>query len=307
MSALQEMRISRRGLLLNTSALAAASLLRLPQAAMAEPPASTDAEAHSLKVDGQTIAYRRRGHGPALLLLHGFLCDSRCWRRQLSGLSDRFTVIAWDAPGAGLSSDPPDTFTTASYAECLAGFLDALGIERAHILGLSWGGILAQEFYRLHADRFSSLVLADTYAGWRGSLPETAWKDRLATCLRMADGPAETVVSKFLPGMFTDAVPQDVREELSAIISEFHPTGFRLMSLSSAEIDTTDLLPNIDVATLVLWGDDDRRSPLHIAQQLNASIPDAELAVIPHAGHVSNMEQPDVFNSEVRRFCLSPM
>jgi pimeloyl-ACP methyl ester carboxylesterase len=305
MSVLRDVTISRRGLLLYTSAFAAASLLRLPQAAMAEIPTDTGAEAHSVEVDGQTIAYRQRGHGPALLLLHGFLCDSRCWRRQLSGLSDRFTVIAWDAPGAGLSSDPPEAFTTASYAQCLAGFLDALGIERAHILGLSWGGILAQEFYRLHADRFSSLVLADTYAGWRGSLPEKAWKDRLATCLRMADGPPETVVSKLLPGMFTDAVPQEVREELAGIISEFHPIGFRLMSLSSAEVDTTDLLPSIDVATLVLWGDDDRRSPHHIAQQLHSSIPNAQLAIIPSAGHVSNMEQPDVFNSEVLRFCLS--
>jgi pimeloyl-ACP methyl ester carboxylesterase len=204
-----------------------------------------------------------------------------------------------------LSSDPPDTFTTASYAQCLAGFLDAIGIKRAHILGLSWGGILAQEFYRLHAQRFSSLVLADTYAGWRGSLPEPAWKDRLAICLRMADGPPEDVVTKFLPGMFTDAVPPQVREELSAIISEFHPIGFRLMSLSSAEVDTTALLPTIDVPTLVLWGDDDRRSPLHVAQQLRASIPNAELAIIPNAGHVSNMEQPDAFNGYVGRFCLS--
>jgi pimeloyl-ACP methyl ester carboxylesterase len=183
--------------------------------------------------------------------------------------------------------------------------MDTIGVERAHILGLSWGGILAQEFYRLCADRFSSLVLADTYAGWRGSLPEAAWKDRLATCLRMADGPAHAVVAKFLPGMFTEAVPQAVREELSAIIAEFHPIGFRLMSLSSAAVDTTDLLPKVDLATLVLWGDDDRRSPLHIAQQLHGSIPNAELAIIPNAGHVSNMEQPDAFNSQVGRFCLS--
>jgi len=218
---------------------------------------------------------------------------------------DQFRVVAWDAPGAGSSSDPPDTFTTASYAQCLAGFLDAIGIERAHILGLSWGGILAQEFYRLDPKRFSSLVLADTYAGWRGSLPEASWNDRLATCLRMADDPPEAVVAKFLPGMFTDAVPEEVREELSAIISEFHPIGFRLMSLSSAEVDTTDLLAKIDVATLVLWGDDDRRSPLHIAEQLHAAIPGAELAIIQNAGHVTNMQQPDAFNSQVRRFCLS--
>ncbi|MGH9196329.1 MAG: alpha/beta fold hydrolase, partial [Acidimicrobiia bacterium] len=95
---------------------------------------------------GDSIAYREAGQGAALVLLHGFLCDSRCWRRQVDGLSDQFRVVAWDAPGAGLSADPPETFTTAEYAGRLAGFLDALGIERAHVVGLSWGGILAQEF-----------------------------------------------------------------------------------------------------------------------------------------------------------------
>jgi pimeloyl-ACP methyl ester carboxylesterase len=223
----------------------------------------------------------------------------------LSHLSDQFRVVAWDAPGAGTSSDPPNTFTTASYVQCLAGFLDAIGIERAHVLGLSWGGILAQEFYRLYAERFRSLVLADTYAGWRGSLPETVWKERLTTCLQDASAPPAALVAKFLPGVFTDTAPQHVRDELSTIVTEFHPVGFRLMSLSSAEVDTRGLLPNIGVATLVLWGDDDRRSPLHVAEQLAAAIPGAELAIIPNAGHLSNMEQPDVFNGHVRRFCLS--
>jgi pimeloyl-ACP methyl ester carboxylesterase len=98
---------------------------------------------------------------------------------------------------------------------------------------------------------------------------------------------------------------QHLRQELSAIVSEFHPVGFRLMSLSSAEVDTRGLLPSLDVATMVLWGDDDRRSPLHVAEQFHAAIPGAELAIIPNAGHLSNMEQPDAFNGHVRRFCLS--
>jgi pimeloyl-ACP methyl ester carboxylesterase len=265
----------------------------------------TGAQLHSVEVDGQTVAYRQAGKGPALVLLHGFLCDSRCWRPQLSHLSDQFRVVAWDAPGAGSSSDPPDTFTTASYVHCLAGFLDAIGVERAHILGLSWGGILAQEFYRLHAERFRSLVLADTYAGWRGSLPETVWKERLESCLQDAGGPSEALVAKFVPGVFTDAAPHHLRAAFSAIVSKFHPAGFRLMSLSSAEVDTSNLLPSIGVPTLVLWGEDDRRSPLSVAELFHAAIPGAELAIISNAGHLSNMERPDVFNGHVRRFCLS--
>jgi pimeloyl-ACP methyl ester carboxylesterase len=172
------------------------------------------------------------------------------------------------------------------------------------VLGLSWGGILAQEFYRLYPERLHRLILADTYAGWKGSLPEPVWKERLATCLLDATGPPEVLVAKFLPGLFTDAAPQELWEEMSAIVSEFHPIGFRLMSLSSAEMDTRNLLPRIDVPTLVLWGDDDRRSPMSVAEALHTAIPGAELAIIPNAGHLSNMEQPDAFNVHVRHFCL---
>lgn len=75
------------------------------------------------------------------------------------------------------------------------------------------------------------------------------------------------------------------------------------MSRSSAEVDTRDLLSTIDVPTLLLWGKDDRRSPRHVAEQLHGAIPAAELALIPSAGHVSNMEQPEAFNAHIRRFC----
>ena len=257
-----------------------------------------------VNVGGRPIGYREAGHGAAIVFLHGFLCDSRCWRRQLAGLSDRFRAIAWDAPGAGSSWDPPETFTTTDYARCLASFLDAIDAADAHIVGLSWGGILAQEFYRVSPQRVRSLVLAGTYAGWKGSLPEPVCRERLETCLCDSTGPIETLVAKLLPGMFTAGVPVEVREELSAILSEFHPVGFRVMSRSSASMDTRTLLPRIDVPALVLWGDDDRRSPIHIAEQLRTAIPNAELAIISEAGHVSNMEQPDAFNAHVRRFCL---
>ena len=108
-----------------------------------------------------------------------------------------------------------------------------------------------------------------------------------------------------LPGIFSDGAPQDIQDEQATIMSEFHPVGFRLMSISSAETDTRDLLPRIQVPTLLLWGDRDRRSPVHVAEQLRAAIPGAELAIIPEAEHLSNMEQPEVFNAHVRRFCLS--
>src|SRR5262249_12857080 len=123
------------------------------------------------RVNGLQVGYERAGSGPPLVLLHGVLVDARVWRPQLAGLSDAFDVTDWDAPGHGQSSDPTDAYTLADWADCLAGLLDALATERAHILGLSWGGVIAQEFYRRHPARVRSLILADTYAGWKGSLP----------------------------------------------------------------------------------------------------------------------------------------
>jgi pimeloyl-ACP methyl ester carboxylesterase len=256
------------------------------------------------KVNSLSVAYRQTGDGPALVLLHGFAVDSRMWRPQLESLSDKFTVIAWDAPGAGQSSQLPETFEMGNWVDCLAGFLDAARIQRAHILGLSWGGILAQEFYRRHYARVLSLVLVDTYAGWKGSLPEQIVQERLKACLQDASLPPNEFVKKYLPGMFSESATKEIRGELASIMSDFSPIGFRLMALSSAQADTCDLLPNIRAPSLLIWGDADKRSPVSIAYHIRNAIPQARLTVIPGAGHVSNLEKPTQFNTIVRNFCL---
>ena len=255
-----------------------------------------------VQVGEHSIAYRRAGRGPALVLLHGFLCDSRVWRMQLDGLATDFNVVAWDAPGAGQSSDPPDPFAMADWARCLARFLDAVGVERAHVLGLSWGGILAQELYRVDPARIDRLILADTYAGWRGSLPLEACEQRVARCEHDSLLPPADLAPRWVDEMFTAAAAPELLAEMSAVLSGFHPHGFRLMAKASADADTTDLLPTVQVPTLVLWGDEDARSPVTIAHQLHGMIPGCELTVIPDAGHVSNMERPEAFNAAVRRF-----
>ena len=264
-----------------------------------------NAELSHVRIGDLSIGYRQAGHGAALVLLHGFLCDSRCWRQQLSELAGQFNVLAWDAPGAGASSDPPDRFSLADWSHCLARFLDALHVVDAHFVGLSWGGVLAQEFYRHYPGRASRLILADTYAGWKGSLPAAAVEQRLLRCEHDSHLPPQEFVPRWVPEMFTPDAPAGLLAEMSAILADFHPHGFRLMAQSLADVDTTDILPTIASRTLVLWGEDDRRSPLSIAEQLRNAIPGAELQVIPGAGHVSNMEQPDRFNRQVRDFCLA--
>jgi pimeloyl-ACP methyl ester carboxylesterase len=256
-------------------------------------------------INGLSVAYWQTGHGPALVLLHGFGIDSRVWRQQIESLSSKFTIIAWDAPGAGYSSDPPPSFGLIDWATCLASLLDSIGIKRAHFLGLSWGGILAQQFYRQYSARVLSLILADTYAGWKGSLPPLAVDERLATCLHDASLTPADFVAKYLPSMFSDSVKGAVKEELANIMADFHPMGFKLMATSSARTDSREILSSIKVPTLLIWGGEDRRSPLTVAKQFQEKIRGAILTVIPKVGHVSNMEDPAQFNKIVTDFCLS--
>lgn len=259
----------------------------------------------SVIVEGLRIGYDRSGAGPELVFLHGFTHDARVWRRQLAGLADRFTVVAWDAPGAGRSDDPPETSGLDTIADRLARFLDAIGIGRAVLIGLSWGGILAQETVRRHPGRVRALVLADTYAGWKGSLPASVVEERLEACLADAALPPDVLTARYLPGMLSEAAGADIRAELAAIMADVHPLGFRMMARTSAATDTRDLLPRIDVPTMLVWGDADARSPLSVAERFRDAMPAARFEVIRGAGHVSNVEAPDRFDELVRDFCGS--
>ncbi|HEX7297957.1 MAG TPA: alpha/beta fold hydrolase [Solirubrobacteraceae bacterium] len=257
----------------------------------------------SLEIDGLQVAYQRAGDGPSLVLLHGAIADSRVWRPQIEALSDEFTVVAWDAPGAGLSSDPPGPFGMADWADVVAALIRVLRLGPSHIVGHSWGGSLGIEVYRRHPGAAASLVLADTYAGWKGSLPATVCAERLEMALRTSAMSPDEVVAHLLPELLSGAALPHLAHELAAIMSEFHPVGLRLMANAMAETDLRDVLPRIDVPTLLLWGEADERSPLSIAQSMRDAIPGAELALIPGAGHDSNIEQPARFSAEVRAFC----
>lgn len=258
-----------------------------------------------IAVAGLRIAYERAGQGPLLILLHGGLSDSREWRRQLNALSDQFTVVAWDAPGCGQSSDPPETFRLPAYADCLAAFIDALDLGKPHVLGLSFGGGLALELYRRHPTVPRTLVLASAYAGWAGSLPADEVEERLQQILREAELPPDQWIPEWLPGLFTEAAPPEVVEEMAAIMSAYHPAGVRAMARAYAEADLRDVLPRIQVPTLLLYGDADRRAGVQVAEDLHAKIPRSRLVIMPGVGHQCNVEAAERFTAEVRSFLRS--
>lgn len=258
-----------------------------------------------VRIDGLTIAYAAAGRGPPLVLLHGGIDDSRSWRWQVEGLADTFRVLAWDAPGCGRSSEPPESWRMPDYADCLAAWLDAIGIKRAHVLGLSWGSSLALEFYGRHPDRAVSLILASAYAGWAGSLAPDEVAARLESVLAAADLSSEDL-PELWSSFVADGAPPELVHELTAIwadnAGERHPAGYRAMARSMAEADLRPVLPRIAVPTLLLYGDRDERSPLAVATELRDQIPSSKLVVIPGAGHASNAEAPEEFNRAVREF-----
>jgi pimeloyl-ACP methyl ester carboxylesterase len=258
-----------------------------------------------IEAGGLQIWFERNGTGPHLILLHGALSDSREWRRQLDSLSDDFTVVAWDAPGCGRSSDPPETFRLPDYADCLMAFIRKAGIERPCILGLSFGGGLALEFYRRYPAVPERLVLVSAYAGWKGSLPPEIVAERLEMALQDSEKPPGKLVDSMIPTLFSRSVSAELIDEIKAIMSGFHPSGLRTMARAFSEADLRDVLPRISIPTLLLYGEDDKRAPLDVARKLHAEIPGSRLVVIPGAGHQINMEAPEEFDAEVRVFLSS--
>lgn len=251
---------------------------------------------------GLEIAYERVGAGPPLVLVHGAGQDGRTWQPQLAALADEFTVVAWDEPGAGRSSAVPADFGLADYAHCLAGLIEALDLAAVHVAGLSWGGTVALELYRHHPERVATLILADTYAGWKGSLPKEEVRARVAGVRKMLAASADEF-DPSLPGLFAGDPPAEFVPLLEEIAADVRRESLAAQLLVMAEADQRDLLPRIAVPTLLIWGALDARSPLSVARQLEQAIPDTRLRVLPGCGHVSNLERPAQFNDAVREFC----
>lgn len=250
-----------------------------------------------------SIAYERAGTGPPLVLLHGGLSDHREWRRQIDALSDTYTVVAWDTPGCGASDDPPNTYRMPDYAARLADLIDGLGLGRPHVLGLSWGSTLALALYQLRPELPRTLILTAAYAGWAGSLTPEEVADRLRSSLHDLDaGSPEDFVRGWVPSLFTPDADPAVVDGYVEVMAGFHDGGVRQMLHAMAEADLRPVLPTIDVPTLLLYGAEDARSPMSVAEAMHLEIPGSELVVLPDVGHMSNLETPDRFNEVVRGF-----
>jgi pimeloyl-ACP methyl ester carboxylesterase len=231
-----------------------------------------------IEANGIEIAYERVGAGPPLVFVHGAAEDSRIWQPQLASLADEFTVVAWDEPGAGRSSDLPENFGLAGFADVLAALIETLELGPAHVAGLSWGGTVVLELYRSHPTLVATLIMIDTYAGWKGSLPADEVEARVAGARQVLAAPHE-IFDPTLPGLFAGDPPGEFVPLLAAIAADVRPATLGRELGIMAEADLSDLLLRVAVPTLLIWGQLDVRSPLTVAHQLESAIADTRLVV----------------------------
>lgn len=257
---------------------------------------------NSVDVNGLVMTYERQGAGAPVVLVHGYVGDGpSTWRPQLHDLAPDFDVIAVDLPGAGGSDDPPESFGMRGFADALAGFVTALGLERPHLVGLSFGGATLIEFCRRHQDLASTITLVGAYAGWAGSLPAAEVNHRLDQALALSRLAPERLVEELLPTMFSVSAPPEVINDFSNSLASFHPAGLRAMARACTE-DLTDVIGTIRLPTLLVYGEEDTRAPAGVAQKLHEAIPGSQLVQLASAGHVCSIDAVEPFNAALRQF-----
>jgi len=245
------------------------------------------------------IGVTETGGGPAspILFLHGVGSDKSVWHPQLAYFGAKRRAIAIDYPGYG-ESEPRDGATRDDFALAALATLDALGIERAHICGLSLGGVVAIAMHALAPGRCASLVLADSFAvhpEGQAIFDRSTAASRTMTMRQLAEARA--------PSLLGAAASEAVKSEVIETMGRIDPAAYRLGSQAVWLADQQDRAASIAVPTLVLVGDEDRITPPSLSRALADLVGSAaRLETIAQAGHLANLEQPAAFNRAVDNF-----
>ncbi|GIW52924.1 MAG: hypothetical protein KatS3mg081_2279 [Gemmatimonadales bacterium] len=264
-------------------------------------PSVRASETQHLAVRGIALALDIQGDGAPILFIHGFPLDRTVWRPVMAKLTG-WKRIAPDLRGMGLS-DLSDRYSMADYADDLAALLDALDTERAVICGLSMGGYIAFEMLRRHRERVRALILCNTRA--EADDEEGRRKRDEMIQLLERDGPpalAELMIPKLLAPLSLTAMPQVV-EHLRAMITGSPAAGLAgALRAMRDRPDSTPLLGEIGVPTLVIAGRDDQLIPPAASKNMAEAIPGAQFTLIPDAGHLVPLEQPVATSRVIAEF-----
>jgi 3-oxoadipate enol-lactonase len=250
-----------------------------------------------ITTNGYEIGYVEAGRGDRtpIVFLHGVGSDKSVWLPQLEHFGRERRAIAFDYPGYGDSDPAPDGTARDDYASAIISAMHELKVDRAHICGLSLGGVVAIAMHHAAPERCASLILADSFAVH----PEgRAIYERSQAGSRDLPAMAEARVDVLL------AQPADpaVRREVVETMSRIDPAAYRIGAEAVWLADQRDRAGEIRVPTLVLVGDQDLITPVDLSNELVDLIPDARMQVIGGAGHLTNFEKPAEFNAVLDDF-----
>lgn len=250
------------------------------------------------------LASDRAGRGPLVVLLHGIGGNRLIWRSQLAALADDFHAVAWDARGYGDSEDYDGPLDFADFSRDLLRLLDHVGATRAHLIGQSMGGRIAQDFYMFHPERVATLTLVATFSGHE---PEKSPGAR-AEYLRIRKEP---LLAGKTPA---DIAPEIARNIVSPAAS---PEAYSTMVDSISRLHRDSYLKTLDgmigyarksdleaikAPTFLVYGADDRVTPARLGYAMARRIPDVEFLLVEGSGHMINVEQPETFNRAMLGF-----
>jgi pimeloyl-ACP methyl ester carboxylesterase len=261
-----------------------------------------------VEVDGLTINYDVQGEGEPLLLIPYTSADHACWAFQLPAYTEHFSCIAVDLPGSGESDKPVGPYSTDGHADQLAAFLGAIGIERAHVAGMSFGAAVGMHLAARHPGRVRSLSL---HSPWHASddylkIVVEQWR----TLARSLPTVADVVIQGIFPWCFTPDMYAH-RPELVATLEDFvrgrpaQPVdAFLAQTDAVLAHDASTALSEIDVPTLITFGARDLVCSTRFAGPINSGIAGSELVVFDHLSHAGLHEDPETFNRATLDFLL---
>jgi pimeloyl-ACP methyl ester carboxylesterase len=260
------------------------------------------------EVDGLTINYDVQGDGEPLLLIPYLSADHACYAFQLPAYTERFSCIALDLPGSGESDKPAGPYSTEGYADQVAAFLDAIGVDQAHVAGVSLGAAVGMHLAARHPGRVRSLALHsawDTSDRYLTTIVEL-WRTVASTLPSVAD----TVIQAIFPLCFTPAMYVN-RPEFADTLADFvrsRPAqpldAFLAQTEAAMTHDASPVLGEIAVPTLVTVGAHDLVCSPRFAERIHSSIAASELVVFEHLSHGALHEDPDTFNRATLEFLL---
>lgn len=253
---------------------------------------------------GVRIAYDIAGRGPLVVFLHGVGGNRSNWRGELDGpLATRYCCVAWDARGYGDSDDPDQTLVFDAFSSDLIALLDHLGAETAHLVGLSMGGFIAQDFYLRHPQRVATLTLASSSAG--AALLTAAEQDEFLS-IRLRPLERGCTMRDMAPALVDvlagPGASASIRERLRESMEALRPKSYAAALRALVTTDYRSRLERIAVPTLVVVGSEDRVLPEELSKYLATHIAGARFVRFPGIGHLCNIEAPEAFAAAVGSF-----